>query len=181
VDRLLPLRHFALLSVPIRRRIQTLPSLSCPRKPLQRECSQILRYNISSNVRTRLRDDIYHAWTRPREYILPRPPHFPLISAQVIVSTVLIHTLLFDEEEDQIREARSKLEKNFTILTRLRRLWPCLDYVATRLKAFHKACHTQREGSYRMDHWMLKFLAAFAMPIDEKDAEELPSPSALLT
>jgi len=98
----------------------------------------------------------------------------------VVASTVQIHTLLFDESEEQIMLSRIRLERNFEILTRLRRYWPTLDIVFTRLRAFHKACHTLRESSFKMDKWLLKFLHEFAKPMDDRDIEETPSASWLM-
>lgn len=91
----------------------------------------------------------------------------------VVASTVQLHTLLFSEDEVQIRAARSRLEKNFEILSKLQTFWPTLDASFTRFREFHKACQKSRETSFRMDRWMLQFLFEFAKPVGEKDAEDL--------
>ncbi|KAK5046592.1 hypothetical protein LTR84_007353 [Exophiala bonariae] len=91
----------------------------------------------------------------------------------VISSTVQLHILLFGTDEIQIRAARSRLEKNFEILSRLQTFWPTLDASFTRFREFHKACQKSKENSFRMDRWMLQFLFEFAKPVEEKDAEDL--------
>lgn len=90
----------------------------------------------------------------------------------VISSTVQIHTLLFGEDEAQIQIAKSRLEKNYELLTKLRQYWPTLDLCFARLKAFHKACLQSMDTSFRLDQWMLTFLSHFSTPVDDKCAEE---------
>jgi hypothetical protein len=82
----------------------------------------------------------------------------------VIASTVQLHILLFSPSEPAIRAARSRLEKNFEILTRLQGYWPTLDVCFVRFREFHKACQKSKETSFRLDRWMLQFLLAFAKP-----------------
>ena len=94
----------------------------------------------------------------------------------VIASSIQLHTLLFDTDDDQIRAARRRLERNFEILTKLQNYWPSLDICFSRLKEFHKACQKATEESFKMDQWMLKFLLEFAKPIGEKDMNHLPEP-----
>ena len=91
----------------------------------------------------------------------------------VIASAVQLHILLFSMSEVAIRAARSRLEKNFEILTRLQTFWPTLDVCFTRFSEFHKACEKSKETSFRLDRWMLQFLFEFAKPVGEKDDEEL--------
>jgi hypothetical protein len=91
----------------------------------------------------------------------------------VISSTVQLHILLFGSDEVQIRAARSRLERNFEILTRLQTFWPTLDVCFTRFREFHKACLKYKETSFRMDRWMHQFLFEFAKPIGEKDPDDL--------
>lgn len=89
----------------------------------------------------------------------------------VIASTVQIHTLLFSDNTDQIAAARRRLERNFEILSQLRTYWPTLDICFTRLQAFHKACRSSMDESFRMDQWMLRFLSEFAEPVDDRIAD----------
>lgn len=99
----------------------------------------------------------------------------------VISSTVQLHILLFSSSEPAIRAARSRLEKNFEILTRLQTYWPTLDVCFARFREFHKACQKSKETSFRMDRWMLQFLLDYAKPpvgekgelVDEMDLGEL--------
>jgi len=86
----------------------------------------------------------------------------------VIASTVQIHTLLFSDNEEQISAARSRLERNFAILSQLRTYWPTLDVCFTRLRAFHRACRNSMDEPFRMDQWMLRFLSGFAEPVGDK-------------
>lgn len=88
----------------------------------------------------------------------------------VIASTIQIHTLLFSSDATEISAARQRLERNFNILLRLRELWPSLDFCMMRLQAFHKACRTSMETSFKLDRWMLKFLSEFAKPVEDKPA-----------
>lgn len=92
----------------------------------------------------------------------------------VIASTVQIHSLLFEAEEANLTLAKSRLEKNFCILTRLRRLWTTLNFCMDRLMAFHEACRNSADTSFRMDRWMVRFLVEFASPVSEKapDADD---------
>jgi len=87
----------------------------------------------------------------------------------VIASTVQIHTLLFGTNESEITSARLRLEQNFQILTRLREYWPMLESCFARLQIFHEVCRKNIDTSFRMDHWMLKFLSEFAEPIGVKE------------
>jgi hypothetical protein len=90
----------------------------------------------------------------------------------VIASTVQIHTLLFDTDEAVKAAARSRLERNFTILMRLRDYWPMLESCFARLQIFHEVCRKNIDSSFRMDMWMLKFLSEFAEPIRVKEDDE---------
>ena len=54
----------------------------------------------------------------------------------VIASTVQLHILLFGTDEIQIRAARSRLERNFEILSKLQSYWPTLDVCFSRFREF---------------------------------------------
>lgn len=88
----------------------------------------------------------------------------------VIASTVQIHTLLFEADEENVALAKIRLERNFVFLTRLRRLWPTLDFCMARLMAFHEACRRSADTSFEMDRWMVRFLVEFASPVSDKAA-----------
>jgi hypothetical protein len=87
----------------------------------------------------------------------------------VIASTVQIHTLLFEVDSEKVTLARGRLERNFCILTKLRKLWPTLDVCMERLQAFHRACRRSIDTSFCMDEWMVRFLVEFANPVSDKD------------
>lgn len=89
----------------------------------------------------------------------------------VIASTVQIHTLLFGTDEAEIAVARSRVVRNFQILTEMQRWWAWLDLCFVRLHIFHDMCRKTMATSFRMDEWMMKFLSEFSKPIEEK-AEE---------
>lgn len=91
----------------------------------------------------------------------------------VIASTVQIHILLFGVDGESVARARGRLERNFCILTRLRRLWPTLDVCMERLQAFHRACRRSVDTSFCMDRWMVRFLIEFANPVSDKDSGEI--------
>jgi hypothetical protein len=87
--------------------------------------------------------------------------YFMVAHVIVIASTVQIHTLLFAEDEQEITDAKRRLEKNFEILLLLRPYWPALDNCMSRLKAFHTTCRVNMTTSFVLDGWMLEFLVAF--------------------
>ncbi|KAJ5161059.1 hypothetical protein N7492_006451 [Penicillium capsulatum] len=98
----------------------------------------------------------------------------------VIASTIQIHSLLFDANGDNVAQAKTRLEKNFCVLTRLRRLWPTLDFCMDRLMSFHAACKHSADTSFRMDRWMVRFLVEFASPVsDESTRAHAESPWSL--
>ncbi|OBT64508.1 hypothetical protein VE03_05369 [Pseudogymnoascus sp. 23342-1-I1] len=86
----------------------------------------------------------------------------------VIASTVQIHTLLFGTDEAEIAVARSRVVRNFQILTEMKRWWAWLDMCFVRLHIFHDMCRKSMATSFRMDEWMMKFLSEFSKPIEEK-------------
>ncbi|KAJ5668183.1 uncharacterized protein N7477_006753 [Penicillium maclennaniae] len=86
----------------------------------------------------------------------------------VVSSTVQIHSLLFDPDDSNVALAKMRLQKNFIFLTRLRDLWPTLDFCMDRLMAFHEACRNSADTSFRMDRWMVRFLVEFASPMGDK-------------
>lgn len=86
----------------------------------------------------------------------------------VIASTVQLHSLLFEADDSHVAVAKTRLEKNFCFLTRLRDLWPTLDFCMDRLMAFHQACRDSADTSFRMDRWMVRFLVEFASPVNDK-------------
>lgn len=86
----------------------------------------------------------------------------------VIASTVQIHSLLFSNSDEEIKAARSRLERNFEILLHLYNLWSTVAMSLLRLRVFHTACHRSTETSFVMDRWMLQFLGEFGRAVDER-------------
>ena len=86
-------------------------------------------------------------------------------------SQIIIFILLFGSDEDQIKLARGRLERNFEILTKLQTYWSTLDSCLVRFQEFHKACIKSKESSFKLDRWMLQFLFEFANPIGERTDE----------
>lgn len=86
----------------------------------------------------------------------------------VIASTVQIHTLLFSDSEESIQTARTRLERNFEILTKLKEYWPTLEASFSRLRAFHKACQNSMDTSFRLDQWMLTFLSEYSVKMEDR-------------
>jgi len=120
---------------------------------------------------------IYRAFSTPNCDVL----YTMVAHVLVIASTVQIHTLLFSEDESQIRIAHSRLEHNFEILLHLRPYWSTLDRAMMRLRAFHDTCRKSMDTSFVLDRWMLRFLVEFAKPMEEKGVDEQSSPSAYWT
>ncbi|CAK7200767.1 hypothetical protein SEUCBS139899_003466 [Sporothrix eucalyptigena] len=87
----------------------------------------------------------------------------------VVASTVQIYTLLFSADEVAIAAARDRLERNFEIITILRRYWPCVDASLGRLRAFQNACLRCKERSFRLDRWMLRFVLDYGQAIQERE------------
>ena len=86
-----------------------------------------------------------------------------------IASTVQIHTLLFGESDVEIQAAKSRLKRNYEILTYLKKYWSTLDITFKRFEEFHTLCQVSMDTSYRMDRRMLNFLLEFAKPLNEDD------------
>jgi hypothetical protein len=98
----------------------------------------------------------------------------------VIASTVQIHTLLFSSDEGQIRVSKSRLERNFEILLKLRTYWPSVDSAMSRLRAFHQTCLRSKETSFVLDRWLLRFLVQFAPHMELEPRDNDPEYEALL-
>jgi hypothetical protein len=98
----------------------------------------------------------------------------------VIASTIQIHTLLFSGDEGQIRVSKSRLERNFEILLKLRTYWPSVDSAMSRLRAFHQTCLRSKETSFVLDRWLLRFLVQFAPHMELEPRDNDPEYEALL-
>ena len=89
----------------------------------------------------------------------------------VITSTVYIHSLLFSSMEEEITDARHRLEQNFKILTELQSYWVKLDVSLSRLQAFHHACTSSLEHPFRMDRWLAAFIFEHGVPVNDKSLD----------
>jgi len=98
----------------------------------------------------------------------------------VIASTIQIHTLLFSGDEGEIRISKSRLERNFEILLRLRTYWSSVDGAMSRLRAFHQTCLRSKETSFVLDRWLLRFLVQFAPHMELEPRDNDPEYEALL-
>ncbi|KAF7561566.1 hypothetical protein G7046_g2588 [Stylonectria norvegica] len=85
-----------------------------------------------------------------------------------ITSTIFVHELLFSSDDEKTSHARSRLEENFRILTKLQSYWIMLDRAMSRLQVFHHACTESIEQSFRMDQWMLRFILEHGNSMPEK-------------
>ncbi|KAL2210127.1 hypothetical protein CC79DRAFT_1330519 [Sarocladium strictum] len=99
----------------------------------------------------------------------------------VIASTVQIHTLLFSDDDNEINESRSRLERNFRILLQLRQYWTSVESAMNRLHAFHETCLRSTEESFVLDRWLLRFLVEFAAHMEFKPRVEDPRYQTLLS
>jgi hypothetical protein len=98
----------------------------------------------------------------------------------VIASTIQIHTLLFSGDESEIRISKSRLERNFEILLRLRTYWPSVDGAMSRLRAFHQTCLRSKDTSFVLDRWLLRFLVQFAPHMELEPRDNDPEYEALM-
>ncbi len=112
---------------------------------------------------------IYQAAQNPATEVL-----YPLVGHMlVIASTVHLYMLLFSTDEDEIALAKARLEHNFQIISRLQKYWPSLHASFSRLDTFHKACLDEsKDGTFRLDRWMLRFLLDFAKPVSGREGSD---------
>jgi hypothetical protein len=128
------------------------------------------------NHAARLCSLVYRSSSTPGSEVL-----YPAVShILVIASTVQIHTLLFSDDESEIRISRSRLERNFEIMLRLRTYWPSVDGAMIRLRAFHQTCLRSKDTSFVLDQWLLRFLVQFAPHMELEPRDNDPEYEALL-
>lgn len=124
------------------------------------------------------------------EAVYPTVGHMAIVS-----SSVLLHTLLFGEE-NELPPSRHCLEANFEALLELEKYWPIVktmvndpfprevgfafsdlrDYLAdilpkiNRLMEFQNNCLllSDHHHTHRLDRWMLRFLFEYALPLEQK-------------
>lgn len=119
----------------------------------------------------------------------------------IVSSSVLLHTYLFGEARE-LDEVKERLESNLESLVQLRSYWASielmvsveilfwsqgrLDFVTdirlqiNRLVVFQKHCILSiSKNTHRFDHWMVKFLIAHSMALEDK--EESPHSASTRT
>jgi type II secretory pathway component PulF len=95
---------------------------------------------------------------------------YPLIGHILcLASTVQIHVLLFEVDDAELNAARRRLENNFEIITEIHQYWPVAHVSLGRLQVFHNACLREKDESFRLDRWMLRFMLEFTHQIEDKD------------
>ncbi|KAL6915333.1 hypothetical protein FSST1_006828 [Fusarium sambucinum] len=115
---------------------------------------------------TNLCDLIYKAKQRSDTAVL-----YPLAGHILcLASTVQIHTLLFEIDDDEIVAAKMRLERNFEMISSMNNYWPMNHISISRLQHFHNACLRSKNDSFRPDGWMLRFLLGFTQYVDDRDA-----------
>lgn len=115
---------------------------------------------------TNLCDLIYEAKRLPDTDVL-----YPLAGhIQCLASTVHVHTLLFGIDDDEILAAKTRLERNFEMISSMNNYWPMNHMSISRLQHFHNSCLRSKDDSFRLDAWMLRFLLGFTQDIKDRDA-----------
>ncbi|KAL0941976.1 ZnF3 [Colletotrichum truncatum] len=115
---------------------------------------------------TNLCDLIYRAKQRPETIVL-----YPLAGHILcLASTVQIHTLLFGVDDNEIQAAKTRLERNFEMISSMNNYWPMNHKSIGRLQLFHNTCLRSKDDSFRLDVWMLRFLLGFTQDIEDRDA-----------
>lgn len=114
---------------------------------------------------TNLCNLVYQAKQRPDTVVL-----YPLAGHILcLASTVQIHTLLFGTDDDEIVAAKTRLERNFEMISSLNNYWPMNHMSLSRLQHFHNACLQSTNDTFRLDAWMLRFLLGFSQDITGRD------------
>ncbi|KAI5464406.1 hypothetical protein BGZ63DRAFT_412055 [Mariannaea sp. PMI_226] len=86
----------------------------------------------------------------------------------IVSSSVLLHTYLFGEPHE-LEDSRHRLESNLESLVQLRSYWPSVELMINRLVVFQKNCISSLgRNTHRFDKWMVKFLIAHALALEEK-------------
>ncbi|CAJ0543881.1 Ff.00g039730.m01.CDS01 [Fusarium sp. VM40] len=121
------------------------------------------------------------------EVIYPTVGHMAVVS-----SSVILHTLLFSEDEN-LENARDALKANFEAILELRRYWPNTESMVRtpglgippretdccqihRLVTFQNFCLLSNDyRTHKLDGWMLRFLIQYSLPLGEKDVVPVTS------
>lgn len=94
----------------------------------------------------------------------------------VVASSIHLHTLLFETNEERIARTKKLLEQNFTMLLQLQEYWPSLENSMIRLRAFHKNCLLNAEPgeTFNMDDWTAQFLNRYHLPVGDRISSATP-------
>ncbi|CAG1971428.1 unnamed protein product [Fusarium graminearum] len=94
----------------------------------------------------------------------------------IVSSSVLLHTFMFGDTHE-LEASRARLGSNLESLVQLRRYWPSVERMINRLVVFQRCCiNSMNIESYRFDKWMVKFLIAHSLALEDKVDEGWPSP-----
>ncbi|KPM41263.1 hypothetical protein AK830_g5279 [Neonectria ditissima] len=86
----------------------------------------------------------------------------------IVSSSVLLHTYLFGESYE-LEDSRHRLESNLESLVQLRSYWLSVELMINRLVVFQKNCmRSFSRNTHRFDKWMVKFLTAHALALEDK-------------
>ncbi|KAJ4181659.1 hypothetical protein NW755_010928 [Fusarium falciforme] len=114
-------------------------------------------------------DLIWKAKQRPETDIMHSLVGHDLVTS----STVQIHTLLFSLGDEEIATAKSRLERNFEMITDLHKYWPIVSVTISKLEKFHNACLRYKDATFHLDRWMLQFILEFSQPIQERSEDAI--------
>ncbi|KAF5003572.1 hypothetical protein FDECE_9886 [Fusarium decemcellulare] len=99
----------------------------------------------------------------------------------IVSSSVLLHTYLFGEPHE-LEDSKRRLESNLESLVQLRSYWPSVELMINRLVVFQKNCiRSLSRNTHRFDKWMVKFLIAHALALEDKVEDEWPDSDASQT
>ncbi|KAF5578010.1 hypothetical protein FPCIR_11811 [Fusarium pseudocircinatum] len=92
----------------------------------------------------------------------------------VASSAVLLHTLIFGQQDDTA-DIRAKLESNYETIYALQKYWPSIQNSVKRLELFQKTCtRPDAMQTYKFDKWMVRFLVEHHLPLDEPEGDLSP-------
>ncbi|RSL74387.1 hypothetical protein CEP53_000283 [Fusarium sp. AF-6] len=103
------------------------------------------------------------------EAVYPTVGHMAVVS-----SSVLLHTLLFGDE-NELANARRDLNSNFAALMELKQYWANTASMILRLVTFQNVCLLSAEYTHRLDGWMVRFLIEHSLPLADKTLQTVPS------
>ncbi|RSL89541.1 hypothetical protein CEP52_014864 [Fusarium oligoseptatum] len=96
----------------------------------------------------------------------------------IVSSSVLLHTYLFGEPHE-LQDSKSRLESNLKSLVQLRSYWPSVELMINRLVVFQKNCiRSLSRNTHRFDKWMVKFLIAHSLALEDKADDTWPDSDA---